>query len=78
MKKHLLFHPKITLTAGLIALGSFCTMVASIATPMHKLPYIGKYADTITATAMCVGPFALWIATYGRSPASAVDNNTPA
>lgn len=74
-RNRLLFHPKITLTAGLLALASFCTLIVSIATPLHKVPVIGKYADAVVGTAMCAGPVALWVATYGRSPASAVDNN---
>lgn len=75
MRTKLLFHPKITFTAGCLTIASFCTLIASIALPLHKAPVIGKYADGIVATAMCVGPFAAWVATYGRSPASAVDNN---
>lgn len=68
-----LLHPRSTLTAGLVALASFCTLVASIATPLHQAPIVGPHADTIVGTAMVVGPVALWVATYGRSPAHAVD-----
>ena len=70
-----LFHPKVTLTAGLIALASFCTLIGTIAAPLHFLPMIGPHADAIVAGAMVIGPIALWFATYGRSPSSAVDNH---
>lgn len=76
-RTRLLFHPKITMTAGLVGLASFCTLIASVATPLHKVAIVGPYADTIVGTAMVIGPIALWVATYGRSPASAVDNNKP-
>lgn len=72
----LLFHPHITMIAALTCLASFCTLIASLAIPLHRVPFIGAQADNIVGTAMVIGPVALWVATYGRSPASAVDNNT--
>ena len=73
----LLFHPKVTFTAMLVGLASFSTMVAGLSMPLHNAPVIGAHADQIVAVAAIVAPMALWVATYGRSPASAVDNNTP-
>ena len=68
-----LFHPKITLTAGLTAIGSFCAVLAGLSGALVKVPH----GDTILTAAEIVGPLAIWVATYGRSPASSVDNNTP-
>ena len=73
MRSKLLFHPKITFVAGLTAFASFCTLVAGLSKPLHAL--LGPHADQIVAGAEVVGPIMLFIATYGRSPASAVDNN---
>ena len=73
----LLFHPKVTFVAGLTALASFCTLIGSIALPLHKISFLAGHADDIVSLAAVVGPIALWVATYGRSPASAVDNNKP-
>ena len=71
MASKLLFHPKVTFTAGCAAVGSFCTMIAGLTGALSKVPH----GDVILTAAELVGPVAIWAATYGRSPASAVDNN---